>query len=114
MIFLAGRVLAKDPHGATHVLVMRFASKEALDTYMDDSYRIEISYKTIVPFFNVRLSTPHDSHRSGLLFLGESCTSENEQPCVALSFLFLPLQESIKKLSFPKCSCFLFSLDCVF
>ncbi|CAM6088939.1 unnamed protein product [Calypogeia fissa] len=50
MCMSLGRVLAKEPHGVTHALVMHFASREALDKYMADDYRIEVSTKTITPF----------------------------------------------------------------
>lgn len=71
MTMSLGRVLAKDPHGVTHVLLMRFASKEALQTYMDDNYRIEIAHTTIVPFFN-----------------GEFCVDFETDVCIDLSDLY--------------------------
>lgn len=45
--------MIRNVDGVTHVLYMRFPTKEALTEYLNDRYRLEISYKYIVPVFNV-------------------------------------------------------------
>ncbi|BBN10967.1 hypothetical protein MPTK1_5g08010 [Marchantia polymorpha subsp. ruderalis] len=50
-----GRTMIRNVDGVTHVLYMRFPTKEALTEYLNDRYRLEISYKYIVPVFNGEL-----------------------------------------------------------
>ncbi|CAM6095393.1 unnamed protein product [Calypogeia fissa] len=61
MCMSLGCVLAKEPHGVTHVLVMRFASREALATYLADDYRIDVSRKTITPFQSGEYSVDYEA-----------------------------------------------------